>query len=125
MSRTDAKLERLAASGLCPSARDLLALGRLSDLATVPSGAMLQREGGREPWPYCVLEGAVLLSSSDEPVAVAGPGAWVLGQVPGRRHRPAAVSAVAGTDLEVLAFRPHDLDELLGRIPGLAAGLRV
>ena len=113
--RTDAKLDRLAAAGLCAagSGLDLLALGRLGDLTTVREGDVLRHEGGREPWSYCVLEGAALLSTAHEPVAVAGPGAWLLGQLPGRGRRPSPVSVVAGRDLELLAFRPNDADEAL------------
>jgi len=127
MTTTDAKLERLAAAGLCSAraARELRELGRLSDLATVVGGEVLAREGGYEPWSYYVLDGTALLSSGDAPVAVAGAGAWLLGHVPGRARRASTVSVVAGSQLEVLAFRPSDLGVALDRVPDLARTLSV
>jgi hypothetical protein len=111
---TDAKLQRLAAAGLCAgSARDLVALGRLGDLATVPSGTVLREEGGSEPWSYCVLSGAALLSAGSEPVAVAGPGAWLVGRLPGRAQPASPVLVVSGGALELLAFRPAEADAAL------------
>ena len=108
---TDAKLQRLATAGLCAgSTRDLLALGRLGDLAVVSGGTVLREEGGHEPWSYCVLSGAALLSAGNEPVAVAGPGAWLVGRLPGRGRRPSPVSVVSGGELELLAFRPSEAD---------------
>lgn len=117
-TRADGKLKRLVALGAC-STRDALALGRHADLSTVASGTVLRTEGGHEPWSYCVLGGTVLMSAGDEAVAVAGKGAWLLGQLPGYRYAASPLSIVAGTDVELLCFRPGDLDETLYEIPGL------
>ena len=122
---TDRKLERLAKAGLVDdrSLRDLVALGRLGDVAHITSGDTLRDEGSNEPWSYCVLSGAALLSSHDEPVAVAGPGGWVLGHVPGRSRVASPLSVVAGTDLELLAFRPGDFAEAMRYLKVLPADL--
>jgi hypothetical protein len=113
-NRTDAKLHQLAAAGVCAgTARDLVALGRLGDLSTVSAGTMLREEGGHEPWSYCVLSGAALLSAGGAPVAVAGPGAWLVGRLPGRGPLPSPVSVVSGGELELLAFRPAEADAAL------------
>ena len=111
---TDRKLARLAAAGLCRgAATDLREVGRLGDLTSVDSGVVLAHEGGHEPWSYFVLGGAALLSAGDTPVAVAGAGCWLLGHVPGREHRAMPYDVVAGSNLEVLAFRPRDLGAAL------------
>lgn len=126
-ARPDKKLERLAAAGLCSAdSSALLGLGRLGDIANVADGTVLAREGGYEPWSYFVLDGAALLSARNAPVAVAGPGAWLLGHVPGGSARNASVSIVAGSDLELLAFRPRDLASAVTFVPELrvAAQLR-
>ncbi len=123
-ARTDTKLDRLAAAGLVDrrSAGDLLAVGRLGDIVTIASGTAVR--GGNEPWTYCVLDGAALLSDGDRPLAVAGPGAWLLGQVPGHDRPVSPLSVIAGTDLEVLAFRPHDLEAAIPHLPALERSLR-
>jgi hypothetical protein len=119
-TRPDKKLERLAAAGLCSAdSSALLGLGRLGDIANIADGTVLAREGGHEPWSYFVLDGAALLSAHSTPVAVAGPGAWLLGHVPGGAVRDASVSIVAGSDLEVLAFRPRDLAAAVSLVPEL------
>jgi hypothetical protein len=113
-SQTDNKLARLAAAGLClGTATDLREVGRLGDLAVVADGTVLAHEGSHEPWSYFVMSGAALLSAGDAPVAVAGAGCWLLGHVPGREHHATPYDIVAGTDLEVLAFRPRDLGAAL------------
>jgi len=113
-TQTDQKLARLAAAGLCPGmATDLREVGRLGDLAVVADGTVLAHEGGHEPWSYFVVSGAALLSTGDAPVAVAGAGCWLLGRVPGRAHHAAPFDVIAGSDLEVLAFRPRDLGAAL------------
>lgn len=117
-TRTDGKLDRLVALGACAT-RDALVLGRHGDLSTVTSGTVLRTEGHHEPWSYCVLAGTVLLSAGDEAVAVAGKGAWLLGQVPGYGASASPLSIVAGTDVELLCFRPRDLGEAMSDIPGL------
>jgi hypothetical protein len=119
-TRPDKKLQRLAAAGLCSAdSSALLGLGRLGDITNVADGTVLAREGGHEPWSYFVLDGAALLTAHSAPVAVAGPGAWLLGHVPGGATRNASVSIVAGSDLEVLAFRPRDLGAAVSLVPEL------
>ncbi|MGH9274473.1 MAG: hypothetical protein ACRDZU_07485 [Acidimicrobiales bacterium] len=117
-TRTDGKLDRLVALGACATS-DALTLGRHGDLSTVTSGAVLRTEGHHEPWSYCVLAGTVLLSAGNEAVAVAGAGAWLLGHVPGSAAAASPLSIVAGTDVELLCFRPRDLGEAMSELPGL------
>ncbi len=117
-ARHDGKLERLIALGACATT-DALSLGRHADLITVPSGSVLRSEGQHEPWSYCVLAGSALVSAQDEAIAVVGTGAWLLGQVQGATAGASPVSVVAGTDLEVLSFRPRDLTAAVAEIPGL------
>lgn len=119
-TRTDGKLDRLVALGACAT-RDALTLGRHADLSTVTSGTVLRTEGFHEPWSYCVLAGTVLLSAGDEAVAVAGKGAWLLGHVPGCSAAPSPLSIVAGTDVELLCFRPRDLGAAMYELPALLA----
>jgi len=117
-TRPDRKLDRLVALGAC-STRDALSLGRRADLITIEGGAAVRTEGHYEPWSYYVLAGTALLSSGDEALAVVGGGSWLLGHVPGRQRGTSAVSVLAGTDLELLALRPRDLDAAVSDIPGL------
>lgn len=117
-ARQDGKLERLIALGACGMG-DALSLGRHADLITVPSGTLLRSEGRHEPWSYCVLAGSALLSASDEAVAVVGRGAWLLGQLQGGGTATSPVSVMAGTDLELLTFRPRDLTAAIAEIPRL------
>ncbi len=124
-SGVDGKLERLAEARVLPgaTANDLLHLGRLADLVTIPSGEVLAVEGVPSPWSYVVLDGAALLSSCGRPLAVAGAGAWLFGtgcMADGRQApHPAPVSAVAGSEVEALTFRPQDLRVALDLLPGL------
>lgn len=122
-ARSDGKLERLIALGACATG-EALSLGRHADLITVPSGTLLRNEGQHEPWSYCVLAGSALLSARDEAVAVVGQGAWLLGHVQGGGTAASRVSVVAGTDLELLVFRPRDLSAAVDDIPGLLANGR-
>lgn len=122
-ARSDGKLERLIALGACATG-DALSLGRYADLVAVPSGTLLRSEGQYEPWSYCVLAGSALLSAGDEAVAVVGTGAWLLGQVQAGRTAASPVSVVAGTDLELLSFRPRDLHAAVDEIPGLLSNRR-
>lgn len=119
-ARTDRKLDRLIALGAC-SSRDALSLGRHADLTTLVGGAAVRTEGLYEPWSYYVLSGTALVSAGDEAIAVVGGGAWFLGQVSGHQGGPSPVSVVAGTDLELLALRPRDLEAAVAEIPGLLA----
>ncbi|MGH9138882.1 MAG: hypothetical protein ACRD0G_17865 [Acidimicrobiales bacterium] len=119
----DGKLATLAASpvGNGRSVAELRALGRLADLAVVPAGTVLQREGAWAPWSYCLLGGAALLSASDVPLAVAGGGAWLLGagHTPGGGGGPVPVTVVTATDTPTLCFRPADFDAARRELPGL------
>ena len=110
---TDGKLSSIATGLLHLRNREVRELGRLADLVSVDDGAVLVHEGGREPWSYCVVHGAALLSHQESPVAIAGPGSWLLGHVPGERREPARLHVVAGDALEVLAFRPSELETAL------------
>lgn len=118
---TDEKLARLATSpaGLGRTAAELRALGRLADLAVVPAGTVLQREGSWEPWSYCLLGGTMLLSAADVPLAVAREGAWLLGAGHGRSRSTVPVTAVAACDTPALCFRSSDLAQAQSELPGL------
>ena len=118
---TDEKLARLAAShlGAGRSAGEVRQLGRLADLAVVPAGTVLQREGSWAPWSYYLLGGATLLSSDDLPLAVAGEGSWLLGAGGGPSRSALPVTVVAATDTPALCFRPTDLDQARRELPDL------
>jgi hypothetical protein len=120
-SPADEKLTRLAGStlGAGRSDAELLALGRLADLALVPAGTVLQREGSWAPWSYCLLGGTALLSSADVPLAVAGEGTWLLGAASRPTRGALPVTVVAATDTPALCFRSTDLDLAQRELPGL------
>ncbi len=115
---TDSKLERLIALGAC-EARDAQRLGRRGDIVVASGGTVLRHGDHHEPWSYRVLSGTALLSTDGEAVAVVGEGAWLLGDLPGTRRAAPPLRVVAGTDVELLAFRPRDLGAALIEIPTL------
>ncbi len=117
-TRTDGKLDSIAAGLAHLRPAEVRELGRLGDLVSVDGGTVLVHEGGHEPWSYCVVRGAALLSHDDAPVAVAGAGSWVLGRVQGERMQPARLQVIAGDALEVLAFRPADVEAVLRSYAG-------
>lgn len=115
--RPDLKLQLLAGSALGAglSRDDVRELGACADVIDFPAGALVQHEGAHEPWTYCILGGAALLSSHERPVAVSGPGAWLLGGPDGAP----AVTSLAATDLTLLCFRPSDVARALHALPGV------
>jgi hypothetical protein len=117
----DEKLARLAAShlGTGRSPDEVRLLGRLADLAVVPAGTVLQREGSWAPWSYYLLGGATLLSSDDRPLAVAGEGSWLLGAGTGPTRGSLPVTVVAASDTPALCFRANDLDQARHVLPDL------
>lgn len=101
----DAKIRLLEDSVLCRHLRpeQVTHVGRLGELVHIPAHTVIQHAGRTEPWSYHVLAGTVLVSTDTAAVAVVDAGGWLLGD-----HRRTAVTALAATDLIVLAFGPRE-----------------
>jgi voltage-gated potassium channel len=115
MKRRDGKLERLKEVALFNSCndRELEAVSRLVDEATVPAGRVLIKEGSpdcREA--FIILEGTVGVSVREVQVAVVGPGG-VTGEMGVIDHERRSATVTALTDVLLLVVDARGLQSLV------------
>ncbi len=95
--------------------RDLSALGTE---IRVGVGKALTTEAGVGREAFVVLEGTATVLVGGEPVAHAGPGAFV-GEMSLLDHRQRSATVVAETDMRLLVFDPRSFADLLDHQPVL------
>jgi CRP-like cAMP-binding protein len=115
MKRRDGKLERLQEVGLFKSCndRELEAISRLVDEATVPAGRVLIDEGSADcREAFIVLDGTVGVSVRGVQVAVVGPGG-ITGEMGVIDHERRSASVTALTDVRLLVLDARGLHALV------------
>jgi CRP-like cAMP-binding protein len=115
MRRRDGKMQRLQEVALFSSCddRELEAISRLVDEASVPAGKVLIKEGSpdcREA--FIVLEGTVGVSVRGVQVAVVGPGG-VIGEMGVIDHETRSATVTALTDVLLLVVDARGLHALV------------
>ena len=123
-SRVDAKLELLARLPVFAgcSRKELVRLGRITDLAHWEAGESLLVEGGRcEHW-VVIARGCALVLRDDRPLCALGPGDWC-GDGAIARHSPSDVTVVAMTPITVVVMSHQHFLALPGRFPAVATFL--
>ena len=115
MKRRDQKLERLEQVPLFASCdeRELQAISRLVDEATVPEGRVLIEEGSADcREAFIVLEGSASVSVRGVQVAVVGPGGFT-GEMGLIDHEQRSATVTALTDLRLLVVDARGLHALV------------
>src|SRR5687768_13239568 len=93
--------------------RDVSALG--TELRVV-AGKVLTTEAGVGREAFLVLDGTATVLVGGEPVAHAGPGAFV-GEMSLLDHRQRSATVVAETEMRLLVFDPRSFADLLDHQP--------
>jgi CRP-like cAMP-binding protein len=120
----DGKLEVLAGLALfggC-SHKQLVRLGRITELARVQPGGSVLTQGDLYRWWVVIASGSALVLRDDLPLAVLGPGDWC-GEGPIVRRSPSEVSLVAMTPMEIVLMDGQRFLELPYRFPEVATYL--
>jgi CRP-like cAMP-binding protein len=115
MKRRDAKFERLQAVPLFASCdeRELQAISKLVDEATVPAGRVLIEEDSTDcREAFIILEGSVSVNVRGVQVAVVGPGGFT-GEMAVIDHERRSATVIALTDLRVLVVDARSLHALV------------
>jgi CRP-like cAMP-binding protein len=115
MKRRDQKLERLQELPLFESCddRELQAISRLVDEATVPEGRVLIAEGSTDcREAFIILEGQASVSVRGVQVAAVGPGGFT-GEMAVMDHERRSATVTALTDLRLLVVDARGLHALV------------
>jgi hypothetical protein len=122
--RQDVKLELLARFPLFSrcSRRDLVRLGRISELSAAHPGESLLVQGAPCDWWIGVAVGSALVLRDDRPVGLVGPGDWC-GEGPLVCGLPCDISVVALTPMTVVVMSRKHFLALPSRFPEVATHL--
>jgi CRP-like cAMP-binding protein len=101
------------------SRKELTRLGRLVDRIESPAGAVIAREGTNPHAVYLIVRGHVTLSRDGQPFAEAGPGEH-FGEVSVLTGSPLAVTAAAGTDVELIEIGQREFVAAVDTMPSVA-----
>lgn len=122
--RTDGKIETLrGVVGLSTLAdEELSRLASIADLAEVPDGTVLAREGRRGREAFLIVAGEARVAHADDEIARLGPGQFV-GEMALLEHEPRSADVTTVGATTVLVFDPNSFNEMLRSAPGLTRRL--
>ncbi|MFL6205479.1 MAG: cyclic nucleotide-binding domain-containing protein [Acidimicrobiales bacterium] len=100
------------------SKKELQAVAKRSDEATIPAGRTLCEQGavGREA--YVIVSGTAEVRRNKKKVASIGPGTCV-GELALLDHQTRTASVIASTDLTVLVIGVREFASLLDDVPSI------
>jgi CRP-like cAMP-binding protein len=101
------------------SRKELTRLSRLVERVERPAGAVIAREGTNPHAVYLIVGGYVTLSRDGQPFAEAGPGEH-FGEVSVLTGAPMAVTAAAGTDVELIEIGQREFVAAVDTMPSVA-----
>jgi CRP-like cAMP-binding protein len=121
MFRPEPTTDPLAASPLFArcSRKELARLARLVERVERPAGAVIAHEGTSPHAVYLVVSGHVTLSRDGRPFAEARPGDH-FGEVSVLTGTPLAVTAAAGTDVELIEIGQREFVAAVDTMPSVA-----
>jgi CRP-like cAMP-binding protein len=101
------------------SRKELTRLGRLVDRIKRPAGSVIAREGTTPHAVYLIVRGHVTLSRDGQPFAEARAGEH-FGEVSVLTGAPLAVTAAAGTDVELIEIGQREFVAAVDTMPSVA-----
>lgn len=102
------------------SAKELVDLGRLVDVVSIPSGLALTTEATAGYEAFVVLAGSAAVTIGGDVVATVGRGD-VVGEQALLDHGPRTATVVALEPMEVAVFGPREFATLLATFPAVAS----